>query len=394
MSMSRLSLHLSFVLSMLTSVALAATPLVPLRDDEVIEVLPSIARNRPAAAPATQVPPDPLQSAKAAQQAITLARNTGDNRYWGRAQSVLAPWWDQPNAPADLAVLQATVQQGRHEFAASRKVLVAALTRQPGHAQGWLNLAALERLSANYGPSLAACQAVARAGQAFYAQACALETQSLLGQHALAQPALEKLAAQASSTGQQSWLLSLLAESYERAGQDGRAATAYQRSLSAHPDLYTAIAFSDLLRRTGKSAEALKALADYPDTDAVVLRRAISLRAAGDERWRPLHTALQQRVADLKRRGDNLALHGRELAMSALWLEDDPGYALVLARQNLLLQREPVDWLVAVIAAQSSHDQPVLAELVEQVGKSGLKDQRLEAAARRIPLHMQSRAKP
>lgn len=379
---------------MLAPIALAATPFNPLNDDEVIEVLPSIARNRPVAVPIAKEQIDPLRAADIARQAITLARSTGDNRYWGRAQSVLAPWWDHPNAPVDLAVLQATVQQGRHEFAASRKVLVAALTRQPGHAQGWLNLAALERLSSNYGQSLAACQEVARAGQAFYSQACVLETQSLLGQHSLAQRTLEQQAAQASSTEQQSWLLSLLAESLERAGQDSRASTAYQRSLSAQPDLYTAIAFSDLLLRTGMPSAALNALKNYPDTDAVVLRRAISLRATGDERWQQLYGSLQQRVLDLKRRGDDITLHGRELAMSALWLEDDPKRALVLARQNLLLQREPVDWLVAVMAAQKANDPQALADLVAQVGNTGLKDQRLDAAARQKSQHFPARKQP
>lgn len=379
---------------MLAPIALAATPFIPLNDDEVIEVLPSIARNRPVAVPIAKEQIDPLRAADIARQAITLARSTGDNRYWGRAQSVLAPWWDHPNAPVDLAVLQATVQQGRHEFAASRKVLVAALTRQPGHAQGWLNLAALERLSSNYGQSLAACQEVARAGQAFYAQACVLETQSLLGQHSLVHRTLEQQAAQASSTEQQSWLLSLLAESLERAGQDSRASTAYQRSLSAQPDLYTAIAFSDLLLRTGMPSAALNALKNYPDTDAVVLRRAISLRATGDERWQQLYGSLQQRVLDLKRRGDDITLHGRELAMSALWLEDDPKRALVLARQNLLLQREPVDWLVAVMAAQKANDPQALADLVAQVGNTGLKDQRLDAAARQKSQHFPARKQP
>ena len=379
---------------MLAPIALAATPFIPLNDDEVIEVLPSIARNRPVAVPIAKEQIDPLRAADIARQAITLARSTGDNRYWGRAQSVLAPWWDHPNAPVDLAVLQATVQQGRHEFAASRKVLVAALTRQPGHAQGWLNLAALERLSSNYGQSLAACQEVARAGQAFYSQACVLETQSLLGQHSLAHRTLEQQAAQASSTEQQSWLLSLLAESLERAGQDSRASTAYQRSLSAQPDLYTAIAFSDLLLRTGMPSAALNALKNYPDTDAVVLRRAISLRATGDERWQQLYGSLQQRVLDLKRRGDDITLHGRELAMSALWLEDDPKSALVLARQNLLLQREPVDWLVAVMAAQKANDPQALADLVAQVGNTGLKDQRLDAAARQKSQHFPARKQP
>ena len=388
------SVCLPFAVGLLPALGWATTTFMPLSDDEVIEVLPAISRNRPVVAPVAKVQADPLKAANAAREAIALARNTGDNRYWGRAQSVLAPWWDQPSAPVDLAVLQATVMQGRHEFAASRKVLVAALARQPDHAQGWLNLAVLERLSSNYGDALMACRAVARAGQALYAQACEMETQSLLGQHALAQRSLEKLASQGSPADQQSWLLSLLAESYERAGQDSRASTAYQRSLSAQTDLYTAIAFADLLLRTGKASQVLEVLASYPDTDAVVIRRAMGLRLAGDERWRQLLASLQQRLAELKRRGDDIALHGRELAMIALWLEDDAKGALLLARKNLQLQREPVDWLVAVSAAQQADDKQALADMLSQVANAGLKDQRLAAASNRNSAALPGRARP
>src|SRR5438093_10509196 len=130
--------------------ALAVTELQPSRDDEVLEVLPAVTRGRPARAASAPMAVSPAAAALLARQDITVAQQTGDTRYWGRAQAVLAPWWDRPDAPVELAVLQATVQQGRHEFDASRKVLTAALARAPGHAQGWLNLAALERLSARY----------------------------------------------------------------------------------------------------------------------------------------------------------------------------------------------------------------------------------------------------
>ncbi|MEP6966035.1 MAG: hypothetical protein ABI845_11145, partial [Polaromonas sp.] len=235
--------------------ALAATAVKPVRDDEVLEVLQTVTRNRPAQtalpAGAKATSADPAAAAKQARQDISVARQTGDTRYWGRAQAALAPWWDRADAPVEMAVLQATVQGGRHEFSASRAVLTVALARTPGYAQGWLNLASLERLSARYPESLAACESVARAGQALYAQACRLETKSLQGEHALATQGLKELLGQAGDAGQRSWLLSLLAESDERAGQDAAAADAYTRSLAAEHDLYTAIAFSDLLLRTG-----------------------------------------------------------------------------------------------------------------------------------------------
>lgn len=360
--------------------ALAATTVQPVRDDEVIEVLPVITRNRPNALVSDRKAPDATSAAIAVRQDISQARQTGDTRYWGRAQSALGPWWDRADAPVDMAILQATVQQGRHEFEASRKVLVAALTRAPNHAQGWLNLAALERLSANYAQALAACARVASAGQALYAQACALETQSLQGQHQAATQGLQALANQASDSGQRSWLWSLLAESQERWGRDAAAAEAFQRSLAFDADLYTAIAYSDLLLRTGKLAQALTVLSPLPETDAVLLRRATAWRRLGDARWSNALATLKERTAELKRRGDDPTLHGRELALIALWLEDDPARALVLARSNLTLQREPVDWWVALQSAQQARDAAAMAELTTLLRQTGLQDTRLAGA--------------
>ena len=119
-----------------------------------------------------------------AQEAIRLARQTSDPRHLGRAQVALAPWWDRSDAPVEAAVLQATVQQSRHEFAVAQRVLAGALTREPkpGQAslspgsqssgsqspawqsQGWLTLANLERVTGRYSASLKACDQVAAAG--------------------------------------------------------------------------------------------------------------------------------------------------------------------------------------------------------------------------------------
>ena len=357
--------------------AMAVTTVQPLRDDEVLEVLPEITRSRPSQTATALKVADPTAASSQARHDIALARQTGDTRYWGRAQAVLGPWWDRPDAPADLAILQATVQQGRHEFDASRKVLTAALVRAPGNAQGWLNLAALERLSARYAEALVACEAVARAGQALYAAACRLETQSLQGQHQPAAQGLQMLIAKTTVPSQRSWLYSLLAESQERWGHDAAAADAYTRSLALEPDLYTSIAYSDLLLRTGKTSAALQALATLPETDAVVLRRAAAWRRLGDMRWTGARTILQERAAELERRGDDPALHGRELALAALWLDDDAPRALALARRNLLLQREPLDWWVALQSARQAKDGPAVAELESAIHAAGLRDMRL-----------------
>ena len=377
---SRWTPWIALLLATVQLSAMAVTAIQPSRDDEVLEVLPEVTRSRPSRAAAAAKVVDPAAAALQARKDISIARQTGDTRYWGRAQAVLAPWWDRPDAPADLAILQATVQQGRHEFGASRKVLAQALARVPGNAQGWLNLAALERLSARYAEALAACDAVARAGQAMYAVACQLETQSLQGQHQSAVQGLQALVAQPMDSSQRSWLLSLLAESQERWGRDRAAADAYTRSLALDPDLYTSIAYSDLLLRTGKTSAALQTLAALPETDAVLLRRAAAWRRLGDARWTGARTMLQERAAELERRGDDPALHGRELALAALWLDDDAPRALALARRNLLLQREPLDWWVAMQSARQAKDVSALAELENAIQAAGLQDVRLASS--------------
>lgn len=376
---------IALALAALQLSAFAVTAVQPGSDDEVLEVLPAVTRSRPAlmALPASvSRPADIAAAAQQARAAIAVARQAGDTRYWGRAQAALAPWWDRADAPADIAVLQATVQQGRHEFAASRKVLTAALARSPQHAQGWLNLAALDRLSARYADSLVACEAVERAQQPLYAAACRLETQSLQGQHQAAAQGLQALLDQSTEASLRSWLWSLLAEVHERSGKDATAADAYVRSLGFAPDLYTAIAYSDLLLRTGKTAQALQVLAPLPETDAVLVRQAVAWRRLGDTRWTATRSVLQERVAALRRRGDDPALHARELALAALWLDDDPPRALALARSNLLLQREPLDWWLGLQSARQAKDVAAQTAITDAIRDAGLQDVRLAVAGK------------
>lgn len=359
---------------LLCGTAHAAATLPPGQPGDVVERLPTITRVRPvAAAPALA---DPMAAATQARAHIATARQTGDTRYWGRAQAVLAPWWDKADAPVDLAVLQATVQQGRHEFKSARTVLQATLRSAPDHAQGWLNLAALERLSGQYAASLQACDAVARAGQNLYALACQLETRSLQGQTAAARTGFTQLLATTQDPAQTSWLQSLLAESEERAGRDADAQRAYQRSLQAEPDLYTSIALADLLLRTGKTAQALAVLQPLPPTDAVLLRQATAMRRLNQPEWKTLRATLRGWNGELARRGDDLSLHGREQALVALWLDDDAAGALQIARRNLDLQREPIDWWIALQSAHQAKDTAALQQLQDAMQQTGLVDAR------------------
>lgn len=371
--------------------AQAVTEIHAERDNQVIERLPAARVFKRTVAPqtaassatATSSAPSPnaADALAQAQAWVAEARQSGDTRFWGRAQAALSPWWDQPDAAPAIMVMQATVQQGRHAFAAAHATLSAALKRERGNAQAWLTLASLERLSGRYAASQLACEAVAQARQLWYAKVCSLETESLQGQTPQTPRDFETLISAAQTPAQSAWVASLLAESEERAGHDAAAARAYQHSLKAEPDLYTAIAYSDLLLRTGQVASALKTLAPLPETDAVLIRRAHALRLSGNSGWQALTTELHARDAALRRRGDDVSLHAREAGLIALWLDDQPASALALAQQNLKLQKEPIDWWLALHSAQAAGENLALAGVRSAIAAIGLKDQRLQALA-------------
>ena len=350
------------------SVAAAPRDIAPGKDSDVIETLPARVRT---------LALTPEAAAASAREWIKLARLEAEPRYLGRAQAVLAAWWDKPDAPPALAVLQATVQQSRHEFDAARKTLQAALKRDPAQPQGWLTLATLERLAGRYDAATAACEEVGRSGAALYAQACRLETASLRGDFDAARRGYEQLAQRSPDAGTRAWLLSLLAESEERAGRDSQAARAYEGSLAVEADGYTALAYADMLLRTARPQEALAALKNQPASDATLLRQAWAWKQLGDAKWKPLHTELRERFAALDARGEDRAPHARERALGALWLDGDAAAAADSAQLNLGLQKEPLDWWLALHTAQLAGRKTELDKLRAARAATGLKDARL-----------------
>lgn len=347
----------------------AAQDLKPGADTDVVEVLPArikVAVSTPAAA------------ALAARRWITEAREAADPRYLGRAQGVLSPWWDKADAPAELAVLQATIEQSRHEFGKARSTLQRALQRDPSQVQGWLTLATLERVASRYPESEAACRNVGRYGAAVYATACLLESRSLQGQHDLAREGFNALIAQVDSPDTQAWLQSLLAESEERAGRDDAAESAYRRSLAAAADGYTSLAYADFLLRHNRPSHVLNVLAQQPASDAVLLRRSHALRLMNDPTWQSLADDLKARYAAIAARGEGLQAHARERSLQALWLDQDPKRAWQAAQSNLALQKEPLDWLLALQTSELAGDAPAHAALLKALRQAGLKDARLE----------------
>lgn len=338
-------------------------------DDAVIEKLG--ARLPKTTSPADLVP--------AVRQAIQLARQTADPRYLGQAQSLIGTLWSSPQASYEVATLQATIEQSRHEFAQARKTLQSALVKPAtSHAQAWLTLATIERVQGNYKQAETACKSINTPEAQLYAQACLLETQSMQGKWNEAREGFTTLLRGQRLPIQQAWLLSLLAENEERAGKIDAALKHYALSLSLDNDGYTALAYADALLRQKQAASAIKALQTQPSSDAVVIRRAQAYKILGDPQFTSLADELNARFAAAALRQDSNAGHARELALHALYVQDHAKVALDLSQTNLKLQREGIDWLIALQSATQLGANAEKSKLLQAVAQSGLKDERLK----------------
>jgi tetratricopeptide (TPR) repeat protein len=362
---------LSAALASITAAA-QTRDIAPTSDDVVLEKLgPRL--NKSSAASADLIP--------AVRQAILLARQTADPRYLGQAQSLIGTQWNNPQASHELLTLQATIEQSRHEFANARKTLQTALSKPAASpSQAWLTLATIERVQGNYAAAEKACQSISEPAAQLYARACLLETASLQGQWDAARQGYSQLLREARQPAEQAWLQSLMAENELRAGQKPAALQLFARSLALDADGYTALAFADALlgdQQARSAAQALAVLQEQPDSDAVLIRRAQAYKILKEPRFAATAADLQQRLVASSQRGDNPG-HAREQALHALYVQGDAKAALNFAQTNLALQREPIDWLLAVQSAQQAGNSSEKRKLLEAVAKLGLKDARLQ----------------
>jgi tetratricopeptide (TPR) repeat protein len=383
----RIRLLLGSILLMLAHFA-AAEPVVPLRDDQVVEVLPAVAGNRADERKLRQQlaaePTNPLLALQMARRYLDQAHELGDPRFAGLALAALAPWTDDDTMPPDVLLMQATLAQYLHDFDGSVVKLQRLLDRQPAMPQAWLTLATVRRVQGRYADSDAACRQVGQTGGLLHGNACLAENAALRGDTDKARAALGALMVGRLPPETSAWLMTTVAELEQRAGRADAADKAYQAVLRLTPnDAYAVIDYADFLIAQRRAAEVPALLKDQVRTDAVVLRLAMveaaSHAASTAPSMLPDSVEMRERIALANERPDAQLFHGREQAMFALWVDHQPQKALALARANVVHQREPLDVLVFAQAARESGQAQALKEVRELTTTMGLKDQRVEA---------------
>jgi hypothetical protein len=284
---------------------------------------------------------------------LQQARQSGDLRYLGYADAVLAPWVAHDPPVPEALVLRATVQQSRHEFSAALDTLALVLRARPGEPQALLTEAVILRVQARYPESSAACERFAAHVNSDLGAVCVQSVRALNGSLPAAYATLSALSTQGWLPAERSWLYGELGEMAMRLGRGADAASWFERDLALAPDdTYVRGAYADLLLAQHRPAQVLELLRGRESIESLLLRQAIAQRALGDPGLEQSRARLASAFEVELERGE--AVHRREQARFLLEIQQQPAAALAVAQVNWRTQREPQDAAVFVAAADAA----------------------------------------
>lgn len=324
---------------------------VPSRDDEVLaQVMPRVA----------DAGSSPEAAADQAKQLIIASRkNGGDPRLLGRAQAVLAPWWNEASPPHDVRLMRATLKQSQHDFEGSLADLDALVKEDPSDAQAWLTRATVLQVLARYDEAMRSCGALVPLVSEETSTVCRAPLLALTGRSDEAVAEVGKFNAP--------WAMSVKGELLRWRGDEAAAQVALQQALRADPDdSYTRLLLAESLRVSGKSSEVAALFAGRQLNDAELLSVVLAQNGAESAE----RAELAERIKASRARGETL--HRREESRYALKVEGDAALALELAVENWKVQREPADAQVLLEAAKAAGDEKAAAPAVEWMKKTGV----------------------
>jgi tetratricopeptide (TPR) repeat protein len=295
-----------------------------------------------------------------AQFYIGQARATGDLRFLGYADAVLAPWLRASPADPSVLVLHATILQSRHSFSAALRELDLALQSRPDDAQGWLTRATVLRVLGRYAEAETSCERMSHRADAELTTLCVQSVQALQGQLPAAYDLLRSLPTRTLTGAAAAWRYSELGEMALALGDEASAGHWFAECLTVQPDdTYTRAAYADLLLRGGRAADVLPLLRGYESMEPLLLRLVIAQQRLHDPHGTETRALLAGAFMVEEQRGE--AIHRREQARFLLDVEQRPAAALAAAVANWQVQHEPEDVLILLRAA-SAAGQPLAAE--------------------------------
>ena len=378
----------ALLISVVAQVA-AAAPYTPTDDAKVLATIPASARHTSTAA--RHEASERLDVAlPLAKLYIQEARSTGDLRFLGYAEATLAPWVQphpgrsaDPGAraggAADALVLEATIQQSRHDFAGALDTLRRALVLRPEDPQAWLTSATVLRVLGRFDEARGACRRLSPSVGPVAMELCSRPLDALSGSLAASYERVRDVSSQGMPNDERAWRDSELGEMAVRLGRNAEAEHWFKNGLQFSPDdFYIRAAYADLLLSQRRAREALALLRGRESLEPLLLRVALAQKDLREPGLTDSRVRLAAAFASEAQRGE--AIHRREQARFLLDVTGETREALQAALANWQVQHEVDDVLVLIRAARAAGEPSAAAPAIQFVRQHNLEDVRVAAA--------------
>lgn len=353
----------------------------PVRPDDDALVLANVpprtaGQDDDAKTPAGQLSLD--LAVQVARTAIEQGRANSDPRAYGEAEAALSNWWNETEPPEQVRMLRAVIRQASHEFQLAAADLDVLLQRAPRNTQARLSRAFLRMVTGDIDGAFADCEALPYGARGLVRAICLARAAALSGQAEKGRLVLQQALASdpQSARNMQNFAAAVLADINVGLGHSADAETLYAAAIAGpSPDVSLFAAYADLLLDADRPADVLNILEGKGEQDALLLRRAIAAKRVSDPRLAAWSKILNERFVAAAAAGNRV--HLREEAMFRLDVEGDAAAALPLAVQNWLVQKEPADARLLMLAAIAVKDHEAARPAINFIATTKLDDARL-----------------
>jgi len=328
--------------------------------------------------------PDAGAAARTARELIERARNEREPRFFGYAEAIIQPLLRGVGAAnPELLLLQADIQQNRHEFTTAIATLDRAIQAQPHDPRAYLQRAGVRLVRGEFEAARNDCRTLITGGELAIGSVCMAQAAGATGSSERAEAMIRALLSngQQFDTATRAWAMAALADLERRHAADGDAETLLRQAVEQAPtDDSIRCALADLLLDKAANREVIALTTVNRPSLALLLRTAIAEHRLKDVRAAETSRRFLELIEVDRVRSERA--HLREEALYALEVRGDSRAAAVLAVANFKLQRETADIRLLARSASAAGDTAALRNLKRWVVSTGYRDQSIEPILR------------
>jgi thioredoxin-like negative regulator of GroEL len=328
---------------------------------------------------------DVAKAVALAQAYIDYGRSTGDARYLGRAMAVVAPFMAQSPQPIPIMLIDATIQQSRHFFTASRIELLQILKRDPANVQALLTLATVAMVQGDHDLANRLCVQMTNAAGNFMGIICSASLRGLSGKNSQAYALLSYVQdpGPKAPPAVKAWIQGLIADTATRMGKPDVADAHFKTALQFTPgDNFLLADYGEFLIDQDRSKEAIALVENDRQSDTSFLVLVTAEKSLGLPQAKADMAEMDARFKSMDERGDHVFM--REEASYLLHVEHDPKAALDLAEKNWRVQRAPKDVRVYLEAALAAGQPAAAKPALDFVAMTHLSDAAIDPLIKQL----------